>query len=124
MAKIGILIEEFSNIIRDKIVEKEILPETKTYKVLKYFFNEGNSGINALREILEDVNEDTVDVFFENNGNIFECRLSICYEYHDIEIVECFNPNETEIFKKRYKIIDTSRKSIEKIKQGFKTLKI
>lgn len=124
MAKIGILIEEFSNIIRDKIVEKEILPETKTYKALKYFFKEGNAGVNALREILEEMNEDTVDVFFERDGNIFECHLSICYDYHDIEIVEYLNPNETGIFKTQYKIIDTSRKSIEKIKKGFKTLEI
>lgn len=123
MTNLGLLIEAFNNLIENKVTEKEILSETKVHKILSFFFHEGNNGINALREMLEEINEDTVDVFFEKNNDVFECHIGICYDYHDLEIVEYSNPNESECFKCRYKIIDTSRKSIEEVKKQFKSMK-
>lgn len=124
MENIGFLIEAFNQLIENKVTEKEILPETKVHKILNFFFHEGNNGINALREMLEEINEDTVDVFFKKNNDVFECHISICYEYHDLEIVKYSNLNESECFKYQYKIIDTSRKSIEEVKKHFKSMKI
>lgn len=121
MNNIGILIEALSDIIDNKQYKKDVLPATKLYKVLDFFFRRGNAGINALRELLEDMNQYTVDVFFDNDGEKFECRVSICYEYHDIDIIEYSeNKNPSEYC---YQLVDTSREEIEKTKKAFKDLK-
>ena len=122
MANLGVLIETFSNIIDEQMVKKEILPATKPYKVLNFFFRNGNAGINALRELLEKMNEDTVNVFFDDEGKYFECHVCICYEFHDLEIVEYTDKKDTS--KHHFEIIDTSRDSIEKIKKSFKEFNI
>lgn len=118
MANLGVLIETFSNIIDEQMVKKEILPATKPYKVLNFFFRNGNAGINALRELLEEMNQDTVDVFFETEGKYFECHIYICYKFHDLEIVEYTDNKDTS--KHKYEIVDTTRESIENIKKEFK----
>ena len=122
MANIGILFENFRNIVEDKMVKKEILPATKPYTLLNFFFRNGNAGINALRELLEEMNEDTVDVFFDGDGEFFECHICICYAYHDLEIVEYTDKKDTT--KHHYEIIDTSRESIESIKKSYKEINI
>ena len=111
MANLGVLIETFNNIIGNQIEKKEILPATQAYKLLNFFFRNGNAGINALRELLEEMNQDTVDVFFE-------CHICICYEFHDLEIVEYTDKKDTS--KHKYEIFDTTRESIENIKKEFK----
>ena len=57
MANLGVLIETFNNIIGNQIEKKEILPATQAYKLLNFFFRNGNAGINALRELLEEMKE-------------------------------------------------------------------
>lgn len=121
MANLGVLIETFSNIIDEQMVKKEILPATKPYKVLNFFFRSGNAGINALRELLEEMNQDTVDVFFETEGKYFECHICICYEFHDLEIVKYTNKDTS---KHKYEIVDTTRESIENIKKEFKEIEL
>lgn len=88
------------------------------YEMLEFFFKKGNHGINALRELLEDFNDDTVDFNYENEDKQSVATLSICYKYHDFEIqcITRFNDNMSH----SYKLIDTSRRLINKIKAEFK----
>ena len=120
--KISILLGEFNKMIEEKASKKEIDSSTKIHKLLSFFFSHGNSGINALREILEEANDDDVEVIFDDNQNNFIVRMCICYELHDFEIVEYVDRKDTQT--KCFQIIDTTRKDIETIKMKFKELKL
>lgn len=122
MANIGVLITDFNNLIENRLHKRIVVTGTKVYEILHFFFRRGNLGINALREMLEEANEDTVEVFFVKKENNLECHICICYEYHDIEIVEYYD--KKDISKTRYEIIDTSRPLIEDVKKAFKDLTI
>ena len=87
------------------------------YNILEFFFNKGNDGCNALRELIEDFIEDTVDFEYESNEKEYLITLRICYQYHDFEI-QCIKQNGGEL-SHIYKIIDTSRKYISQIKTEF-----
>lgn len=111
----------------DKIIEcrgNSLVCEGMLQETLNYFFKNGNCGVNALRELIEEYNEDTVDVVYETiNENESNWKMYVCFRYHDFII------NEHITFSDDYKrissieIIDTSRNEIENIKQGFKTKK-
>ena len=87
------------------------------YDTLEFFFNKGNDGCNALRELLEDFTEDAVDFEFESDEKEYLMTLSVCYQYHDFDIqcVKQFNNGLPNV----YKIVDTSRKGITQIKTEF-----
>ena len=84
---------------------------------LEFFFNKGNDGCNALRELLEDFNEDTVDFEYESNEKEYLITLRICYQYHDFD-VQCVKQFDNER-PTVYKIIDTYGEFINQIKTEF-----
>lgn len=87
------------------------------YGKLEFFFNKGNDGCNALRELLEDFTEDAVDFEFESDEKEYLITLSVCYQYHDFDI-QCVKQFDNGL-PNVYKIVDTSRKGINQIKTEF-----
>ena len=92
------------------------------YGILEFFFNKGNDGCNALRELLEEFIEDTVDFEFESDEKEYLITLSVCYQYHDFD-VQCVKQFDNGL-PNVYKIVDTSRKCINQIKTEFNLKKI
>ena len=87
------------------------------YNILEFFFNKGNDGCNALRELLEEFTEDAVDFEFESDEKEYLITLSVCYQYHDFDI-QCVKQFDNGL-PNVYKIVDTSRKGINQIKTEF-----
>ena len=121
MANLSDIFSKFDDIIEHRSYEisfdKHTAELEELYNTLEFFFNKGNNGCNALRELLEDFNEDTVDFEYESNEKEYLITLRICYQYHDFEI-QCIKQNGGEL-SHIYKIIDTSRKYINQIKTEF-----
>ena len=87
------------------------------YNILEFFFNKGNDGCNALRELLEEFTEDAVDFEFESDEKEYLMTLSVCYQYHDFDI-QCVKQFDNEL-PNIYKIVDTYRKGINQIKKEY-----
>lgn len=121
MAKLSKIFSKFDDMIehrsREISFDGNSIELKELYNTLEFFFNKGNDGCNALRELLEDFNEDTVDFEYESNEKEYLITLRICYQYHDFEI-QCIKQNGGEL-SHIYKIIDTSRKHISQIKTEF-----
>lgn len=121
MAKLSKIFSKFDDMIehrsREISFDGNSIELKELYGKLEFFFNKGNDGCNALRELLEDFTEDTVDFEFESNEKEYLITLSVCYQYHDFEI-RCIKQNGGEL-SHIYKIIDTSRKYISQIKTEF-----
>ena len=121
MAKLNNIFSKFDDMIehrsREISFDGNSIELKELYGTLEFFFNKGNDGCNALRELLEDFNEDTVDFEYESNEKEYLITLRICYQYHDFEI-QCIKQNGGKL-SHIYKIIDTSRKYISQIKTEF-----
>ena len=81
MANLGVLIETFNNIIGNQIEKKEILPATQAYKLSNFFFRNGNAGINALRELLEEMKGGILCIRLNMqllNTTIMLFRMNVC----------------------------------------------
>ena len=121
MANLNDIFSKFDDMIehrsREISFDGNSIELKELYDTLEFFFNKGNDGCNALRELLEDFNEDTVDFEYESNEKEYLITLSVCYQYHDFDIqrVKQFD-NERPT---AYKIIDTSREFINQIKTEF-----
>lgn len=115
-----ILTKELDYIISNRLNSVRIINgdyNDELFNFLEFFHCNGNSGRNALREMIEDFIDDTVSLSFDTKDGKLYSTLSICYEYHDIDII-CY---DTDIVNSHwYDIIDTSRESIEKIKNEAK----
>lgn len=121
MANLSKIFSKFDDMIehrsREISFDGNSIELKELYGILEFFFNKGNDGCNALRELLEDFNEDTVDFEFESNEKEYLITLSVCYQYHDFD-VQCVKQFDNRL-PNVYKIIDTSRKSINQIKTEF-----
>lgn len=121
MAKLNNIFSKFDDMIehrsREISFDGNSIELKELYGTLEFFFNKGNDGCNALRELLEDFNEDTVDFEFESNEKEYLITLSVCYQYHDFDVqcVKQFDKERPTV----YKIIDTSREFINQIKTEF-----
>ena len=121
MAKLSKIFSKFDDMIehrsREISFDGNSIELKELYGTLEFFFNKGNDGCNALRELLEEFNEDTVDFEFESDEKEYLITLSVCYQYHDFDIqcVKKFDNERPTV----YKIIDTSRESINQIKTEF-----
>lgn len=120
MRNITLLFNDLDELISSKAEKIKILPSSKLYKLLDFFMKNGNSGINALRELVQEYIDDIVEVFFEFEGKHTECHICLCYEYHDIVIIRHINDNDVSQYY--YEIVDKSRKDIESIKKEFQNL--
>ena len=121
MANLSKIFSKFDDMIEHRSREISFDEHTaeleELYNTLEFFFNKGNDGCNALRELLEDFNEDTVDFEYESNEKEYLITLRICYQYHDFD-VQCVKQFDNRL-PNVYKIVDTSRKSINQIKTEF-----
>lgn len=121
MAKLSKIFSKFDDMIehrsREISFDGNSIELKELYGILEFFFNKGNDGCNALRELLEDFNEDTVDFEYESNEKEYLITLRICYQYHDFD-VQCVKQFDNRL-PNVYKIVDTSRKSINQIKTEF-----
>lgn len=121
MAKLSKIFSKFDDMIehrsREISFDGNSIELKELYNILEFFFNKGNDGCNALRELLEDFNEDTVDFEYESNEKEYLITLRICYQYHDFD-VQCVKQFDNRL-PNVYKIVDTSRKSINQIKTEF-----
>ena len=121
MAKLNNIFSKFDDMIehrsREISFDGNSIELKELYNILEFFFNKGNDGCNALRELLEDFTEDAVDFEFESDEKEYLMTLSVCYQYHDFDIqcVKQFNNGLPNV----YKIVDTSRKGINQIKTEF-----
>lgn len=126
MAKLSKIFSKFDDIIEHRSYEISFDEHTaeleELYNTLEFFFNKGNDGCNALRELLEEFTEDTVDFEFESNEKEYLITLSACYQYHDFDI-QCVKQFDNGL-PNVYKIVDTSRKCINQIKTEFNLKKI
>lgn len=121
MANLSKIFSKFDDMIehrsREISFDGNSIELKELYGILEFFFNKGNDGCNALRELLEDFNEDTVDFEFESNEKEYLITLSVCYQYHDFDI-QCVKQFDNGL-PNVYKIVDTSRKGINQIKTEF-----
>ena len=121
MAKLSKIFSKFDDMIehrsREISFDGNSIELKELYNILEFFFNKGNDGCNALRELIEDFIEDTVDFEYESNEKEYLITLRICYQYHDFDVqcVKQFDKERPTV----YKIVDTSRKSINQIKTEF-----
>ena len=121
MAKLSNIFSKFDDMIehrsREISFDGNSIELKELYNILEFFFNKGNDGCNALRELLEEFTEDTVDFEFESDEKEYLITLSVCYQYHDFD-VQCVKQFDNRL-PNVYKIVDTSRKSINQIKTEF-----
>lgn len=121
MANLSKIFSKFDDMIehrsREISFDGNSIELKELYNTLEFFFNKGNDGCNALRELLEDFNEDTVDFEYESNEKEYLITLRICYQYHDFD-VQCVKQFDNRL-PNVYKIVDTSRKGINQIKTEF-----
>ncbi len=121
MAKLSKIFSKFDDMIehrsREISFDGNSIELKELYNILEFFFNKGNDGCNALRELLEEFTEDTVDFEFESDEKEYLITLSVCYQYHDFD-VQCVKQFDNRL-PNVYKIVDTSRKSINQIKTEF-----
>ena len=121
MANLSNIFSKFDDMIehrsREISFDGNSIKLKELYNILEFFFNKGNDGCNALRELLEDFTEDAVDFEFESNEKEYLMTLSVCYQYHDFDI-QCVKQFDNGL-PNVYKIVDTSRKSINQIKTEF-----
>ena len=121
MANLSKIFSKFDDMIehrsREISFDGNSIELKELYGTLEFFFNKGNDGCNALRELLEDFIEDAVDFEFESDEKEYLITLSVCYQYHDFDI-QCVKQFDNGL-PNVYKIVDTSRKGINQIKTEF-----
>ena len=121
MANLSKIFSKFDDMIEHRLREisfdSNSIELKELYNILEFFFNKGNDGCNALRELIEDFTEDTVDFEFESDEKEYLITLSVCYQYHDFDI-QCVKQFDNGL-PNVYKIVDTSRKGINQIKTEF-----
>ena len=121
MAKPNDIFSKFDDMIehrsREISFDGNSIELKELYNILEFFFNKGNDGCNALRELLEEFTEDAVDFEFESDEKEYLITLSVCYQYHDFDI-QCVKQFDNGL-PNVYKIVDTSRKGINQIKTEF-----
>ena len=121
MANLSKIFSKFDDMIehrsREISFDSNSIELKELYNILEFFFNKGNDGCNALRELIEDFTEDTVDFEFEGDEKEYLITLSVCYQYHDFDI-QCVKQFDNGL-PNVYKIGDTSRKGINQIKTEF-----
>ena len=121
MANLSKIFSKFDDMIehrsREISFDSNSIELKELYNILEFFFNKGNDGCNALRELLEEFTEDAVDFEFESDEKEYLITLSVCYQYHDFDVqcVKQFDKEQPTV----YKIIDTSREFINQIKTEF-----
>ena len=121
MANLSKIFSKFDDMIEHRSSEisfdSNSIELKELYNILEFFFNKGNDGCNALRELLEEFTEDAVDFEFESDEKEYLMTLSVCYQYHDFDI-QCVKQFDNGL-PNVYKIVDTSRKGINQIKTEF-----